>query len=421
MVLITVSLGLLLLAGGTLVTIVLRRRDRDAEQIRRLNADLAQRAAVTQAVLDNIADGIAVADAAGNLTFNPAAERIMGMKPVPGAPPTQWSEKYGVFLPDMKTLYPAADLPMAHAMRGESIQQAVLFIRHAGAPNGLWISVTASPLRIDGKLAGGIAVFRDVTAARQTEEAIRKLNAELEQRVAERDATNQELEAFTYTVSHDLRAPLRAINGFVGILLETYAPVIPAEARHYLDRVATNAQTMGHLVDDLLRFSRLARQPLRTQEVDTRALVRNALEQLAPALEGRQVELTVADLPTGRGDPALLEQVFINLIGNAVKYTQGRKPARIEVGARPGEDGEAIYYVRDNGAGFDMQYANKLFGVFQRLHRSEEYEGTGVGLAIVQRIVHRHGGRIWAEAEVDKGATFSFTLGTSPQSQRLAA
>jgi light-regulated signal transduction histidine kinase (bacteriophytochrome) len=260
-----------------------------------------------------------------------------------------------------------------------------------------------------------------VTAAKRTEEAIRKLNAELVQRVAERDGTNQELEAFTYTVSHDLRAPLRAIHGFVGILLETYAADIPAEARRYLDRVAANAQYMGHLVDDLLRFSRLGRQPLITRAVDTPALVRSALEQLAPALEGRQVELTVGDLPGCRGDPALLEQIFINLIGNAIKYTRGRVLARIEVAARPGEDGEPIYYVRDNGAGFDMQYVHKLFGVFQRLHRSEDYEGTGVGLAIVQRIVHRHGGRVWAEAEVDKGATFSFTLGGPPPPPAMAA
>ena len=418
---ITGILGLVLLVGAGLLTLALRRRDRDAEQIGRLNAELAHRAAVTQAVLDNIADGISVADAAGNLTFNPAAERIMGRKPVPGAPSADWVDKYGLFLPDMQTPYPQADLPMARAMRGESIQQAEIFVRHPGAPDGLWISVTSSPLRIDGKVAGGISIFRDVTAAKRTDEAIRKLNAELLQRVAERDATNQELEAFTYTVSHDLRAPLRAIHGFVGILLETYAPDLPAEARRYLDRVAANAQHLGHLVDDLLRFSRLGRQPLITRAVDTPALVRSALEQLAPALEGRQVELTVADLPGCRGDPALLEQVFINLIGNAIKYTQGRVLARIEVAARPGEDGEPIYYVRDNGAGFDMQYVHKLFGVFQRLHRSEDYEGTGVGLAIVQRIVQRHGGRVWAEAEVDKGATFSFTLGGPPPPQAMAA
>jgi signal transduction histidine kinase len=419
--LITGILGLVLLAGAALVILALRRRDRDAEQIRGLNAEVARRAAVTQAVLDNIADGIAVADAAGNLTFNPAAERIIGMKAVEGAAPSEWSEKYGLFLPDMETRYPPADLPMAHAMRGESIQQANLFVRHAGAPDGLWLSVTSSPLRINGELAGGISVFRDVTAARRTEDAIRKLNAELQQRVAERDATNQELEAFTYTVSHDLRAPLRGIDGFVGILLETYAQQIPEEGRHYLDRVAANARQMGQLVDDLLRFSRLGRQPLKTQAVDTRAVVHNALDLLAPAVEGRQVELTVLDLPECRGDPALLEQVFINLIGNAIKYTKGRAPARIEVAARLGEDGEPVYSVRDNGAGFDMQYAGKLFGVFQRLHRTEDYEGTGVGLAIVQRIVQRHGGRIWAEAEVDKGATFSFTLGGLPQSPAMAA
>jgi len=419
--LITGILGLVLLAGAVLVTLALRTRERDAAQIRRLNAELAHRAAVTQAVLDNIPDGIAIADAAGKVTFNPAAERIVGMKAVEGAPPTEWSERYGLFLPDMKTPFPPADLPMAHAMRGESTQQALLFMRHAGAPDGLWLSVTSSPLRIDGKLGGGISIFRDVTAAKRTEEAIRNLNAELEHRVAERDATNKELEAFTYTVSHDLRAPLRAIDGFVGILLEDYGPDLQVEARRYLDLVAGNARQMGRLVDDLLQFARLGRQPLRRQPVDTQAVVRRALEQLAPALEGRLSELTIGQLPACQGDPALLEQVFVNVIGNAIKYSKGRAPARIEVGSRPGQAGEPVYYVKDNGAGFDMQYAHKLFGVFQRLHRSEDYEGTGVGLAIVQRIVHRHGGRIWAEAEVDKGATFFFTLGGEPKWQAMAA
>jgi light-regulated signal transduction histidine kinase (bacteriophytochrome) len=203
--------------------------------------------------------------------------------------------------------------------------------------------------------------------------------------------------------------------------MEDYSADLPGEARRYLERLADNARQMGRMVDDLLEFSRLGRQPLKKQPVNTEAVVRRALEQLEPAIDGRPIELTIGELPACQGDPTLLAQVFVNLIGNAIKYSKDRAPARIELGSRPGEAGEPVYYVRDNGAGFDMQYAHKLFGVFQRLHRSEDYEGTGVGLAIVQRIVRRHDGRIWAEADVDKGATFFFTLGGERPAQAMAA
>jgi len=230
-------------------------------------------------------------------------------------------------------------------------------------------------------------------------------------RTRELESANRELEAFSYTISHDLRAPLRAVNGFASILLEDYATAIPEEARGYLQRVKDNGEHMGHLVDDLLAFSRLGRQAVRTQTVRTREAVDRALAQLASETEGRQVEIVIGQLPDCNVDPLLLEQLFINLLSNAIKYSRKRESARIDVGTQPGPDGEGpVFFVRDNGAGFDMQYADKLFGVFQRLHRSQDYEGTGVGLAIVHRIVERHGGRIWAEAKVDQGATFYFTL-----------
>jgi signal transduction histidine kinase len=249
-------------------------------------------------------------------------------------------------------------------------------------------------------------------------EEVAKANSQLEdkvrevtERTRELEAANRELDAFSYTISHDLRAPLRAVNGFTSILFEDYADALPPEATRYLKRVKEGGDHMGHLVDDLLAFSRLGRQALRTQRVSIKGLVERALEELSPALNGRQVEVTVGELPDCECDPTLIGQVFVNLLSNAFKYSRQREHARIEVGALDSKDGEGpVYFVRDNGAGFDMEYAGKLFGVFQRLHRAEDYEGTGVGLAIVQRVVQRHGGRIWAEAKVDEGATFYFTL-----------
>ena len=245
------------------------------------------------------------------------------------------------------------------------------------------------------------------------EEKIRQLNVELELRVVERtaelEAANKELESFSYSVSHDLRAPLRAVNGFARIVLDEFGPQLNGEGRRYLERICNGGQQMGVLIDDLLAFSRLSRQSMNRQEVDSAKLVKAVLVELAPQWEGRQVEIGVEKLPPCQGDPALLKQVWVNLISNAIKYSRGREPAVIEIGCNR-KDEENIHFIKDNGTGFDMQYAGKLFGVFQRLHRADEFEGTGVGLAIVQRIIHRHGGRIWAEAELGKGATFYFTL-----------
>ena len=225
----------------------------------------------------------------------------------------------------------------------------------------------------------------------------------------ELNRSNEELEAFSYSVSHDLRAPLRAIDGFSRLLLENETQGRSAQDQHYLDMVRTSTKQMGQLIDDLLSFSRLSRQPLRPRSVSPGPLVRQVLEELQSEREGRTVELTVGKLPKCQADSSLLKQIFVNLISNALKYTRERDPAVIEIGCQQ-EGGKFVYYVKDNGVGFDMRYADNLFGVFQRLHRAEDFEGTGVGLAIVQRIVHRHGGNVWAEAEVNEGATFFFTL-----------
>jgi signal transduction histidine kinase len=255
-----------------------------------------------------------------------------------------------------------------------------------------------------------------VAQERATAAQLRKLNAELEQRVRERtaqlEAANKELEAFSYSVSHDLRAPLRAIDGFSRIVLEEYAPELNEDVKRYLQDVRANTVQMGRLVDDLLSFSRLSRQSVKKQPVASLEVVRRCLEDLRPAQEGRHIEFRLGALPSCEADPALLKQVWTNLLSNALKYTAKRDPAVIEVGCHDLGDGSGrqAYFIKDNGVGFDMRYAHKLFGVFQRLHRSEDYEGTGVGLAIVERIINRHGGTAWAEGKPDQGATFSFTL-----------
>ncbi|MGA2702176.1 MAG: PAS domain S-box protein [Isosphaeraceae bacterium] len=261
-----------------------------------------------------------------------------------------------------------------------------------------------------------LEINSDITERKRADDELRRLKGELEERVvmrtAQLEAANKELESFAYSVSHDLRAPLRAIDGFCQILVTEHAPGLDGEPRRYLQRVSENTRKMGRLIDDLLHFSRLGRQAMTRQPVAMADLVRQCLEELQGEREGREVEVILGELPPCRADAALLKQVWLNLLANALKFTRSRAEARIEAGSFA-RDGETVYFVRDNGVGFDMAYADKLFGVFQRLHRQEDYEGTGVGLALVQRIIHRHGGRIWAEASPDRGAAFFFTLGGS--------
>jgi signal transduction histidine kinase len=241
------------------------------------------------------------------------------------------------------------------------------------------------------------------------DQAFHRMAQSLENRTAQLQAANKELEAFSYSVSHDLRAPLRAIDGFSRILLEDYACKLDAEGARVLNVIRANTQNMGRLIDDLLTFSRLGRKQIEPAIINMGELARDAFTQLEPSLSGRAPKLNIKNLPPAHGDRALLQQVFVNLLSNAAKYSRPKEPAVVEVGGHS-ENGENIYYVKDNGVGFDMKYADKLFGVFQRLHSAEEFEGTGVGLAIVQRVVGRHGGRVWAEGKVDEGATFYFTL-----------
>ena len=338
--------------------------------------------------------------------WNPGAEELFGYPAAEaiGQPMTL------IFPPER--LQEEAEI-LARIARGESVKHyETVRVRKDG--RRLDVSVTVSPIvNQAGKIIGASKVARDITERKRVENEIKALNTQLEARVARRtaelEAANKELEAFSYSVSHDLRAPLRAINGFAGIVLEDFGPQLPEEGRHYLERVRKGGQRMGELIDDLLAFARLSRQPLNRQQVNVTQLVQDVLAEVNPSGSGRQIETRVYELPTCHGDRVLLKQVWVNLLSNAVKYTLGRAPAILEIGWEQ-TNGEGVYFVRDNGVGFDMQYANKLFGVFQRLHRAEDFEGTGVGLAIVQRVIHRHGGRVWAAAEHGRGATFYFTL-----------
>jgi PAS domain S-box-containing protein len=279
----------------------------------------------------------------------------------------------------------------------------------------VWVSWANRPVvGADGTVTEMLSVGTDITDQKRAERLIITINEELERRVAERtvelESALRHMESFSYSISHDLRAPLRAVDGYGRILQEEFGSLLPPAGQGYIQRMSHNVHRMGTLIDDLLVFSRLSRQPLSKRPLNPNPLVREVFHEQLAHWDGRCVEFLLEELPVCRADELLLRQVFVNLLDNALKFTIGREPARIQVGASR-DNGTTVLFVRDNGAGFDMAYADKLFGVFQRLHREAEFSGTGVGLAIVQNIIQRHGGRIWAEAGVGEGATFYFTLG----------
>jgi PAS domain S-box-containing protein len=354
-----------------------------------------------RSIVENTTNVIMVTQPDGIISYlSPACKDVLGHDPneLVGTNPM-------IFHPEDVTRVQQALSRALNGIKGSNFQYRI--ITNDGKTK--WISHSWAPIQKDSKLHSIVSVIEDITQSKIAEENIKKLNENLLRHSFELATANKELEAFSYSVSHDLRAPLRSIDGFGQAILEDYADKLDEQGKDYIQRVRTATQRMGQLIDDLLRLSRLSRAELHVEQIDLSSLARTTAEKFQASEPSRKVKITIQDQISISGDKKLLEILFENLLGNAWKFTGNTKHPMIKFGETT-KDGERVYYIQDNGAGFDMAYADKLFIPFQRLHSVDEYPGTGIGLAIVSRVVRRHGGRIWAESEVDKGATFYFTL-----------
>jgi PAS domain S-box-containing protein len=389
---------------------------RAEEERERLIRELETERARLQAIIASAPEAIVVADADGRILMtNPAADRLYShpdgcVQDAPSCALFQFCRADGgAFVPGNQPL-------LRSATAGETHRNLEMVLSWPDGQHRDLLVNTAPIKDHQGCSSGAVGLFQDITQRKQVEDKIRKLNAELSDRIREvsertlqLEAANKELEAFSYSVSHDLRAPLRAIEGFARILMEDRGEKLDGESLRLLNVIRSNTRIMGDLIDDLLALSRLGRQEIRAQKIDVGGLVTSVFGELRAQAPARQMQLILNPLPAAFGDRNLINQVLVNLLGNAIKFTKSREKAIIEVGGWT-EGKEDIYSIEDNGVGFDMRYVHKIFGVFQRLHRREEFEGTGVGLAIVQRIINRHGGRVWATGKVNGGATFYFAL-----------
>lgn len=365
----------------------------------------------TRAILETVTDGIIFTDLSGKiLDLNEAMVRLYHVedkKQVLGEPASRFlvaedRPRVNLFYQQMLSGSPGSSL---HCM-GEPLGGGKIFMEVNAA---LFLDSQGQP-------AGYVSSIRDITQRKQTEEELTRYREHLEEVVAERTTALKEayneLESFSYSISHDLRSPLRRIEGFSSILATDFADQLPEEGMAYLQRIIEGAQRMSDLINDLLDFSRLIRQPVARSLIQPAEIAQSVADELMSGeYDGQNTELMIQAMPACQADPALLRQVYFNLLDNAFKYSRKQEKTWIEVGIQEGEKGHAVYYVRDHGVGFDMQYANRLFGVFQRLHLNSEYPGTGIGLATVQRIIRRHNGDIWADSAVNQGTTFYFTLG----------